>query len=150
MKNFLSRLLVFLVIIGVSGCGDGDVISREGKEKAEQLARYLTNRNYEEFKSMFSEATANLNDFNEQVEEFWMFLDGEIVSYNIGGVSGVKNGLTLLDVTPEIKDIETDSGRSFTIFFQYCLINENDTSRVGVNWLVIKDVDGEMFILGDY
>ncbi|MCL2632967.1 MAG: DUF5104 domain-containing protein [Oscillospiraceae bacterium] len=160
MKKAISLVIfIFLLstIVGFTNCGgDGSGIDGEGKKKSRELMTYLENKDDEGLKSMFCEITLSLDDFDEQVERFWEFFGGEIVSYKIGAVGGQSKSrdgkVALLDVIPRIENIETESGETFRIFFHCYVSNDDAPNKVGITKLTLRTGDdlNLIYTIGEY
>jgi hypothetical protein len=157
--TLVSCLLLFATAFSECGGGRGDVITREGKEKAVELMRNLEIGDEDGLRSMFSQNAVAAEEFDEQIKEFWSFFDGGIVTYTIGGVSGIttpRDGrMALLDVSPSVEYIELACGNMLSLFFQCYVINTDNQNMVGINGLVVRfngDLyeDADFFIVGEF
>ncbi|MCL2634695.1 MAG: DUF5104 domain-containing protein [Oscillospiraceae bacterium] len=147
----LAIVCLLSFITGFTRCENSD---DSGNAVTEELMMNLSTRDDEGFKNMFSNTTINLSDFDEQVNSFWEFFEGNVESYNIslgvGGTKSIRDGRVVsLNVIPLIKNIETDSGKTYELFFQCYIISDND-SIIGINKLVIKDDNDNVYTIGEY
>ncbi|MCL2109888.1 MAG: DUF5104 domain-containing protein [Oscillospiraceae bacterium] len=84
---------------------------------------------------------------DEQIQKAFEFIDGEIISYELptstgGGGRVVEEGKLMSEnISPQIKNIETDIGKIYRISFQYFLTFEYDEDVVGVRFIHISIIN---------
>jgi len=144
----------------LSGCEDYYIETGiVGRETSEKLLGFLSDKDADGLKSMFCPIILSLDDIDEQIQGALDFFEGEIISYD--SIWGLKGGgsnrlvrenreITRFDISPYLKNIETNAGRIYEIGYYSYVINSDYKNRIGVSEIFIRDEDGREFIIGDY
>jgi len=150
VKKTLSVLAA--VVILLSGCGEDDGSVETAKKSNLDIAREVAqdimdcfiDNDQETLYSIFSQYTKETYPINEQIQEAFCFIDGEIISYDLptdtgGGGESVENGrITSQNMTPWIEYIKTDSGKMYRITFQYFTIFNKDKNVEGLRSIIVS------------
>ena len=98
---FKHITVVLLIMIGLTGCSfaDKDAEINEkyqspkeyATEQSEYIMECIINKNKEGLKSVFSKHIAETHDLDKEIDEFFEFIDGEIVSH--GDPEGYEGGI---------------------------------------------------------
>lgn len=92
-------------------------------------------------------------DLDEQIENAFDFIDGEIVSYNylIGSESiSVDEGKrTRYQIYPSIRNIKTNNNNEYTIYFYKYVICLENPNKEGISQIDIVNESGEEIHIGD-
>ena len=146
MKKILLRIAIFVISIILtllSGCNSklsspqnplGDK-GLAGKQKAEEVMENLQTGDAESLKAMFCNELKAGDNFDEKISEVISFIDGKIISYDIGGGSGGK-GKSWEELSPHIYNIKTDKNKYYTIFLSIYIENK-DENKLGIHDLNI-------------
>jgi len=153
MKKALSVLAAVVMLL--SGCGEDEGSESTesfgmfksadsiAKEKGKEFMDYLIAGDSESIKNMFCQRTLQLADFDEQFQAAIEFIDGNIISYGKLGSGGTgeytRNGkITVMDVTPYIEDIVTDTGKTYRIIFYMFIYFDGHEDVIGITKLAIS------------
>ncbi len=104
-----------------------------GEQKAEEVIEYLKTGDTESLKAMFCSELKNRDNFDEKISEIISFIDGEIISYDIGGGSGGR-GESWEELSPPIYNVKTDKNKYYTILLSIYIENE-DENKLGIHYL---------------
>ena len=160
--RLLKLLVVLMVSICVSlmGCSRVDNKENNRVEEAEyetplmmarrqggEIIEYVVNKDKEGLKSMFSKYVTQNHDLDKEIDEFFEFIDGEIVSYDepdgdeTYGVHSKDESKRIRKLEGWIKTIKTSKGRNYSIYFNnYYLYNPNK-DKVGMDAIGVIDED---------
>jgi len=139
-KHLIYFLLIAQFLILMGGCGfdiDNPLGDKGlmGQKKGEEIMGYLKTGNSEALIDMFCKVLKDQSDFDEKIEEIMNFIDGEIISYTMGGGAGGR-GSTWERLAPNVYNIETDKGRFYKIYISIYIRNEN-LNKLGIHSLKI-------------
>jgi hypothetical protein len=177
---FFTTFGLLFFASGFSGCGDDVYVwtsdesyndannsyDNKSKEFSLKLLSYISDKNENGLKSMFSVIIVAEQDFEKQVQGAFEFFEGEIIDCDsitgLIGSSGEKRQdgrIVDYNITPQIKNIQTDIGKTYSI--RYCayliaidyvvdgkIIKMED--RLGISEIIIEDDDGNEFVIGDF
>jgi len=157
MKKIFAITLILSLSFFLAGCSSKLQFARE---ISQEIIDALMAEDEEALYSMLSQSAKDYPQTREQIQAAFDFIDGEITSYELpdhfpayayvpGGGKVVENGeVTSESMTPVIKNIETDSGGKYRIWFSYYLVNDGfDESLEGLNQIMVSLVDeNDVFI----
>ena len=162
MKKILlpfAILILSVILISISGCNP-ELVSPQnplgdkglaGQQKAEEVMGYLKTGDSESLKAMFCNELKKGTDFDAQISKAVSFIDGEIISYNIGGGSGGR-GKNWEELAPTVYSIKTDKDKCYTLILSFYIENE-DENKLGMHefslWLEDGSEDTENGIGND-
>ena len=153
LKQLGLVLIVMFVFVGCSFINEDDEQKKENqlpKEYATEQGKYImeciVNKDKEGLKSVFSKHIAETHDLDKEIDEFFEFIDGEIISYDEpegyeGGYTMRDGGYTEKELYGEIDNIKTDKGKTYSIGYQSYSIYKSKESYVGVRIVNIRDED---------
>jgi len=135
-----------------------DIISShiESEIIKEKIFDYLNTNDFYGIRNMFCEIVQSTEELDEQIQKVLEFFDGEIISYNkfsstTNRSRSIRNGVvTELDIFTELREIKTNMGKTYEIWFSAYLINLGYASTIGLSELHIRDDTGEERKIGDY
>ena len=153
LKRFIIILLAVLVLTGCSVTNKTDEKKEEyqspkeyATEQSEYIMECIVNKDKQGLKSVFSEHISETHDLDKEIDEFFEFIDGEIVSYD--EPEGYEGGYTMeygkykeKELYGEIDNIKTDKGKTYSIGYQSYYIYISNESREGINVISIIDED---------
>ena len=160
MKNLKIMLLIVLTLTGCSFM-DGEEEYQTPKEYATEQAEYImeciVNQDKEGLKSVFSKYISETHDLDKEIDEFFEFIDGEIVSYDEpvgreGGASLAYGEYREKELYGHTENIITDTGKKYHVSFMMYQIYETNPDYVGVDLITVTDKtsieDGERKYIG--
>ena len=138
----------------LTGCSyiDGDEDYQPPLEIATEQSKYImeciVNKDKEGLKSVFSKHVSETHDLDKEIEEFFAFIDGEIVSYdepegNEGGYTRRDGEYTEKMLNGHTKKIITDVGKEYRVSFMMYQICKANEEKVGVKRITIIDKTDE-------
>ena len=106
----------------------------------------IVNKDKEGLKSVFSKYISETHDLDKEIDEFFAFIDGEIVSYdepegNEGGYTRRDGEYTEKVLNGYIRKIETDSMKHYEIISNSYYIYKDNEECEGVFYLSIINKD---------
>ena len=123
------------------------------REVAQDIMGCFIDEDEERLFSLLSQPAQEFHRTKEQIQEAFDLVEGEIISYELpdgtgGGGREVENGVVTADnMTPRINNVITDSGKKYTISFQYFLIFEDDRSVEGLDNIIISLLDDDNWLV---
>jgi len=152
LKHLVFILLVMVVLTGCSLINKDEDEKEEyqspmeySTEQSEYIMECIVNKDKEGLKSVFSKQVSKTHDLDKEIDEFFQFIDGEIVSYDEpeGSMGGgrKKDGEYVERTTGgQIENIKTDEGKTYEIsFFTYWVCRDSE-DREGVDSILIIEV----------
>lgn len=135
----IAILILSIISLLISGCNPELVSAQNplgdkglaGQQKAEEVMGYLKAGDSESLKAMFCNELKAGADFDAQISKAVSFIDGEIISYDIGGGSGGR-GKTWEKLSPTIYSIITDKNKSYTLKLSFYIEN-TDENKLGMH-----------------
>lgn len=117
-------------------------------ETAQELIDCFNNKDTSALKEMLCERSQNLDDIDEQIQDAFDFIDGNVTSFdeNVTGSEGksTRHGTTTeLDRFFSIDDIVTDAEQEYSIYVSENLIYKNDSKREGITQITIENESDE-------
>ena len=155
-KKGLSLIICVLFAGSVCGCyiGADAKLRRREHKTALKLFEYIQDEDIDSLVEMFAEDTADHHDLEQEWEDFFDEVDGDIESYGRLQVSVVeewvddwKTTRAMLQVT--FSDVTTDEG---TVYDELCYTSyavHSDPDMVGINVLELSS-DNDDIIVGGY
>jgi len=153
LKQLAVVLLVMVVLTGCSFINKDEDKKEENQtpkeyatEQSEYIMECIVNKDKEGLKSVFSKHIAETHDLDKEIDEFFEFIDGEIVSYDEpegheGGYKMKEGEYTEKKLYGEIDNIKTDKGKTYSIGYQSYSIYKSNEEYVGVRIVNIRDED---------
>ena len=113
-------------------------------EQSEYIMECIVNKDKEGLKSIFSKHVAETHDLDEEIDELFEFIDGEIISYdtpegNEGGYTRRDGEYTEKELNGHTENIKTDNGKIYRVGFMMYQICKSNPDFVGVDLIVIAD-----------
>ena len=116
------------------------------RRQGEEIIEYVVNKDKEGLKSVFSKHISETHNLDKEIDEFFEFIDGEIVSYDtpegsMGG--GRKRDGEYVERTTggQIENIITSTGNKYMISFMTYYICEENKDKEGVSVLGVVDAN---------
>ena len=125
----------------------------EGDECALKVMDCFINKDSEALKELFCSKAKIRPDFDEQINEAFAFIDGNIISYDdyIAGSNEVayEEGKAVERYYGSIIDnIKTDKNRTYKITINLYTVLDEDKGRVGITSLTIRENTDNAYRLG--
>lgn len=158
----IGKITIMLVgVLLLTGCSIADIKSSENDESKKQSEmEYVTengeyimscmiNKDKEGLKTVFSKHTAENCNLDGEIEEFFMFFKGDIISYDepheYGGGYLLRDGEYIeKEVGGQVKNIKTNTGESYYLFFSAYQVYKNNKDYEGVEYiLIVNETDEE-------
>jgi len=152
-RNGLKGLVILLLaVIMLTGCSYVEKKSNYqspleiATEQSEYIMECIVNKDKEGLKSVFSKHIAETHDLDKEIDEFFNFIDGEIISYdapegNEGGYTRKDGEYTEKVLNGYIRKIETDNKKHYEIISNSYYIYKNNKEYEGVFYLSIINKD---------
>ena len=142
---------MLLIVLTLTGCSfmDGEEEYQSPKEYATEQSEYImeciVNKDKEGLKSVFSKHIAQTHDLDKEIDEFFKFIDGEIISYDEpegyeGGYTRKDGEYTEKELQGRIRNIRTDKKRVYNVSIFIYQINKNNSEKVGVDIITVNDI----------
>ena len=117
------------------------------RRQGEEIMEYVVNKDKEGLKSMFSEYVSQTHDLDKEIDEFFAFIDGEIISYDEpdGDETYVEQspaeGKIKKQLGGIVYNVRTTTGRNYTISFSSYYVYNTNKDKIGIEILGILDED---------
>ncbi|MCL2634699.1 MAG: DUF5104 domain-containing protein [Oscillospiraceae bacterium] len=154
MRKIILSIILVISMITVTGCVETD--SAKVRAMSEEIMQCFINKDVETLKNMFSPAILTMHDdIDEQIQNAFDFIDGEIISYRIPTAHNMHKQTdggkaTLHTIQPRISNIETVEGKIYRIYYAGQLANAKNEDRVGLTGLRVDFDDGTSCNIGGY
>ena len=152
---FMKKIIIFLSMLLLCGCSNREYGAREmeyvdikeySRIQAEEIIECVVRKDKEGLKSVFSKHISETHNLDKEIDEFFEFIDGEIVSYDtpegsMGG--GRKRDGEYVERTTggQIENIITSTGNKYMISFMTYYICEENKDKEGVSVLGVVDAN---------
>lgn len=114
-------------------------------ETAQKLIDYFNAKDTSALKELLCERSQNLNDIEEQIQDAFYFIDGNIISFDkdVNGMESesIDHGTKKEEMRESIIKVITDESKSYTIYVSENLIYSKDLKREGITEIIIKSND---------
>ena len=149
MKRLGFILLAGLVLMGCNYIyrnKDYQTPKEYATEQSEYIMECVVNKDKEGLKSVFSKHIAETHDLDKEIDEFFEFIDGEIVSYDEpvgreGGAYMEYGEYIEKELNGSVVNIKTNNKRNYEILFDSYYIYKRNKDYEGVFYLAIIDSD---------
>ena len=154
LKKFMIMLLAVLVLTGCSATNKTDEKKEEyetpvmmARRQGKEIMEYVLNKDKEGLKSMFSKYILETHDLDNEIDEFFEFIDGEIISYDEpdgddrGGQYSPNESKRIRKLGGNVNNIKTDKGKTYSISFLTYYIYNSNKDKVGVDVIGVIDED---------
>ena len=149
MKICINVLIITVAFLCFSSCGTSQIFDETFEESdqnnlyvenmSQEIIRCFDEKDAESLKELFSSDIQDEYDLDFQIESAFNLYNGKSQSYyvtekNWDGV--IKDGIFYdKHFTPKIKDIVTDEGMTYSIYYLTYYIYEGDEDRIGITAL---------------
>ena len=151
-KDGMKRLVILLLVVMMTGCSYIEKKSNYqppleiATEQSEYIMECVVNKDKEGLKSVFSKHIAETHDLDKEIDEFFEFIDGEIVTYDEpegheGGYSIEYGEYIEKKLSGDIDNVKTDKGKTYSIGYQSYYIYKSNEDYIGVGIINIVDED---------
>ena len=158
-QKFLILLLLFTMTISLTSCGNSgprtttieEQLKYHNEDSAEgrsaRILKCLSEGDKETLKDMFSPKAKRRKRLDKEIDKAMEFFEGRVEKYitNIDGGDEIevdKGKTTFYSKSLQIKKIQTDAGKTYTIYGLYYRVNDNDPESIGLRYLSIFDTTG--------
>lgn len=150
-KKSISVILSSAVAIVFSSCSFSFEEKEPEKPKAEIVLGYIQEKNTDAIYDLLCEKLQNTPNINEQIEQTFDFIDGEIISYEINNSSSNAQwggGKSKINLYSSCKQIKTHLNKEYQLIISYYDVNDFEPELVGIDYIAIveKDQDGNGFL----
>lgn len=150
MKRILSCIMIIVTTVMLYGCNDPNykTPSEIGQMKNEIIMEALKARDKEKLKQVLAKALQNQENIDAEIDNLINFIDGNIISYDIGLAlpgrgSSDEKGLIYEVYDGKTQNIVTDKGKRYYLHYATYYVNRNHQDYVGV--IQIKLCDTEIY-----
>jgi hypothetical protein len=164
-QKFLILLLLFTMTISLTSCGNSEPptttieeqLKYHNEDSAEgrsaRILKCLSEGDKETLKDMFSPKAKRRKRLDKEIDKAMEFFEGRVEKYftDIDGGDEIevdKGKTTFYSKSLLIRDIQTDAGKTYTIFGLYYRVNDKDPESIGLRYLSIFDITGREYITG--
>lgn len=151
MKKIKKVIIAFIIIISLSACsfinGDNKTIDEQVDDIGKSIIESFGKKDKDSLISLFSKNVEKKYNIEKEIEYAFEFFDSEIVEYdNIlgsagGGMTTPEEGWVEREGSGWINKIKTQSGTTYTIAYEVCLLDKEDEDNVGVTGIAIINED---------
>ncbi len=166
MKKLRFLTITLICALCLSGCkfisrlaqlpeaiDDSLSAGRTASAQADIIIEWLKTGESEELKEQFCEWTAENYDLDAELEAALEFIDGNITDYGEKrylsySQQSIREGrIVFTDVSPDIVEIITDTGKEYKIHFHANVIYKKKPEYVGITYMtIIEEEDSEEYI----
>lgn len=155
MRKIFIFPLIVIIVTTLCSCSKTNSSNITVKGQCDEIIRCFNEKDSDGLKSMFCETVKKTENLDEQIENAFDFIDGEITSYDylIGSESkSVDEGkVTKKRVYPWITEILTDKNRKYEMQFDSYIIYENKDEAIGIICIEIFDREADTSCkIGEY
>ena len=147
-EKILSYIMFLIVTVTLCGCGDSNykTPSEIGQMKNKTIMEALKAKDKEKLKNVLAKAMQNQENIDEEIDNLMNFIDGNIVSYDIGGVSSPRgrsdeDGWVYRVYDGETENIVTDTGKKYELKYYMYYVNRNHKDYEGVTQVELYDTE---------
>ena len=155
MKKWLFVILACLLGVSSAGCTVSQVLEnkadnqKHAEEVSKKLIRYINEKDVDGIEQLFNQYSRNEDKLRKDIEDFFDYIDGEIVDYDInfrGEVgSWIEDGKWLeQEIQTNLENIITDTGTKYYIDFGEYTIYTEDKDKEGMVYLRLCDEDKKL------
>ena len=157
IMTFKYLTVILLIMVAFTGCSfiNKDTEKNEdyqspkeyATEQSEYIMECIVNKDKEGLKSVFSKHIAETHNLDKEIDEFFEFIDGEIISYDEpegyeGGYRMRYGEYTEKVLTGEINNILTKNGANYSVGMRMYSIYKENRDHEGVSIInIIKEGD---------
>ena len=126
---------------------ENETPSMMASRQGEEIMGYVVKKDKEGLKSMFSKYVTENYDLDKEIDEFFEFIDGEIVSYDepdgdgTGGHYSSDESRRIRKLGGWIENIKTDRGKTYSISFLSYYVYNSNKDKVGIDIIGVNDED---------
>ena len=147
--SILAFILLLLLIFVCTGCNDdtdtrGDY-STETKNALFEICDSLEKGNSSSFKSLLCDSLKDRSDVDEQINNFFAQIGGELICKDRENYSIMRTGAekkdgqyTIVNTFGSVRDLEDKNHNTYTsLVIHYTYTNTNDPSKIGVGYVAL-------------
>jgi len=158
MKKVITIVIIIIVSTIITACAnDPNYKTPDERSKQQQInvVECFKNKDAEKFKKMFCPKIISKGNIDNEIQEAFNFIDGDIVSYDeprgrIGGKTIQYGRTTECEFRGKIVNIKTDTGHLYHITFTSYDIFNDDADKVGISELGVFSDNGIEHTIGDF
>ncbi len=125
-------------------------------EMCESVLYNLQVEDLEQLKNLFCNEIVSTHNLDDELLNFFDFVDGKFIAFTDyhtelrhGGESN-KGAYVKFFIAPRIRVAKTDTEKKYTVEFYANLIYKDEPNRIGLEYIVITDSEGNELWVGDY
>ena len=126
------------------------------EEMCEAVLGAIQSEDREQLKALFCDEISATHDLDDELLNFFDFVDGKFIAFTDyhtelrhGGESN-KGAYVKFFIAPRIRVAKTDTEKKYTVEFYANLIYKDEPNRIGLEYIVITDSEGNELWVGDY
>ena len=126
------------------------------EEMCEAVLGAIQSEDREQLKALFCDEISATHDLDAELVDFYNFVDGRFVYFTdyhaeLHGAGERKEGVYVkYFIDSHIRAAKTDTGSKYEITFYANLICDDEPDKIGLEYIVIADSEGEELWVGDY
>lgn len=148
MKKIFVYIMLLITIVTFCSCGNSNYISpvELGQNQNKIIMEALKKKDKEELKNVLAKALQNQENIDEEIDNLMNYIEGNIVSYDIGAVSSPRgksdeDGWIYRVYDGETQNIITDTGKKYELKFYMYYVNRNHKDYEGVTQIELHDTE---------
>ena len=158
MKKVFAIILCMTLIFGLCGCYLGSAAKerRTAHKQALKFFKYLKNEDIDKLTELFSDNTEYDHDVEQEWEDFFDTIDGDIVSYGRLQVTDVEvwydgGKVSHAIIRVDFRDVVTDEGVTYDRLSYDYVVKDADKDAVGITVVELTDSDNNsLAVVGGY
>ena len=137
LKKGLAVILSLAMLFSLASCSERHPANK-AKREAKKIFGYIKNKDTKRLNKLFSDDVRWTHDLDDEWDEFFDSIDGNIVSYGsitTGGEGGHYDygKVTYSDIVININDVKTDTGMTYeSISYYQIRVDKKHPEREGI------------------
>lgn|GEM_PF-3532288 len=126
------------------------------EEMCEEIVKTIQDEDAEKLKGLFCNEIDTTHNLDEELSSFFNSVDGKFVFFSdyhneLDGAGERKKGVYVkYHIASVIRLARTDSGKEYEIEFYANLVYDKDPNKVGLEYLILTNSNGEEIRVGEY
>ena len=126
------------------------------EEMCEEIVKTIQDEDAEKLKGLFCNEIDTTHNLDEELSSFFNSVDGKFVFFSdyhneLDGAGERKKGVYVkYHIASVIRLARTDSGKEYEIEFYANLVYDEDPNKVGLEYLILTNSNGEEIRVGEY
>ena len=126
------------------------------EEMCESVLNGIQNEDKTLLKELFCEKIASTHNLDDELTSFYNFIDGKFIFFTDYhkdlryGSESDKGTYVKYHISVKIRSARTDTDKEYVIEFYANLVQDNEPDKIGLEYIVIKNSEGEKLWVGEY